>query len=202
MFGAHDGKTKNTEKHTSCAQKDTERMKAQNLCCLSCRPWCGDVNPTAVSAGAAAGGDCDIQLSRREADPVVSASASAVASKHRVDGRRETKRKMNNAKVAPAAKKKKKSRATSERNLPTGVQERSGRFIAQTRWGGKRRYTCILVRLILSSKPLSHRKSYMSVKKDLEDPNLLSLSVEVNNAIFDAAKTKALGPFGGVVPEK
>ncbi len=120
----------------------------------------------------------------------VQAALPAVA-----DGGKRTKRKKNRAKDARSAKKRPK--AASERDLPTGVYELpSGKLASEIRWGGKTRYIGIF------ETPEQASAAFMSVKKDRAGAKLSTLSADKADALFDAAKNKAVEAVGGIVPEK
>ena len=165
--------------------------------------------------GDAAGGDSDI--SRREVNPVVSASAPAavpdavvsaatapdpaqvappdVASKHHANGGKKRRRKINYAKGATAAKKKPK--ASSKRGLPTNVNKApSGKFQSRMKWGGKQHYIGTF------DTPEQAFAAYMFARKDLEHVNLSAIGADGVNAAFDAAQKKAVVAVGGFVPKK
>ena len=79
---------------------------------------------------------------------------------------------------------------SEERDLPTGVYKtKRGKFRSQIRWGDKKRHICTV------DTPEQASSAYLSVKKDLDESKLLALSADEVNALFEAAKTKALEPF-------
>ena len=80
----------------------------------------------------------------------------------------------------------------SERDLPRGVYMLdSGKYVSQIQWGGKLRYVGCF------DTPAQASAACMSVKKDLADANLSTLSADQVNTAFDAAKKKALESVGG-----
>ena len=84
--------------------------------------------------------------------------------------------------------KKKKSKGTSERDLPRGVYKKSsGKYESQIRWGGKQRYIGTFDSLEQAST------AYLSVRKDLEDTKQSGFSADEADVAFDSAKKKALG---------
>ena len=88
--------------------------------------------------------------------------------------------------------KKRKYKATSERDLPRGVYMLpSGKCVSQLQWGGKLRYVGCF------DAPDQASAAYLSVKKDLADVNLSVFSAGQVNTAFDVAKKKALEAVGG-----
>ena len=93
--------------------------------------------------------------------------------------------------------KKRKYKATSERDLPRGVYKTSsGKCVSRIQWGGERRYVGCF------DAPDQASTAYVSVKKDLADVNLSAFSAGQVNTAFDVAKKKALEAVGGIVPRK
>ena len=136
-------------------------------------------------------------------DPVVSVSTvpgpvalPVASSKHYSDGGKKEKRKSKpRAEAATAAKK--KSKAKFKRDLPTGVQKlRCGKFQAQTTLGGKSRYIGSF------DTPEQASAAHVSVRKDLDDANLLAIGADEVDALFDAAQKKAVEAVGGFIPKK
>ena len=83
------------------------------------------------------------------------------------------------------------------RDLPTGVSKlRSGKFKSRIQWSGKERYIGTF------DTPEQASAACVSVKKDLDAGNLSGLGADEVNAIFDAAKKKAVEEVGGFIPEK
>ena len=81
---------------------------------------------------------------------------------------------------------KKKSKAMSTRDLPTGVYKTSsGKFGSSIWWGSKHRHIGTF------DTPEQASAAFMAMKKDLEDAKLSVVDVEEVDAIFNAAKTKA-----------
>ena len=137
-------------------------------------------------------------------DPVVSASAApdpaqvalpTVSSKRcgAADGGKKKKRKSPEAVKAA----KKKSKAKPKRDLPTGVQKsQSGNYETRIKWGGKTRHISTF------DTPEQASAAYVSARKDRDEANLSVLGNDEVDALFGAAKTKALESFGGFVPGK
>ena len=87
---------------------------------------------------------------------------------------------------------KKRIKAASERDLPTGVfKTTSGKFGSQISWGGKTHYIGSF------DTPEQASAAYVSVEKDRDDANLSAQSADEVNAAFDAAQKKALEAVGG-----
>ena len=143
--------------------------------------------------------------------PAVSSKQSAEARSHaeilvdferlieqaRPDGGQKRKRTMSpSAKAAMAAEK--KCKATSKRDLPTGVYKLpSSRFVSKIQWGGTNRYigTC--------DTPEQASAAYLLVKKDLVEGANLSTADDVNAVhVFGAAQKKAAEAVGGFIPRK
>ena len=81
-----------------------------------------------------------------------------------------------------------------KRDLPQGVQKKlSGRFQAKIQWGDKQR------NIGTFDTPEQASAAYMSVKKDLDDGNVSTVDAGEVDAMFDAAKTKALEAVGRFV---
>jgi len=163
------------------------------------------VRPVSGTSAAGSGGSSAHQGEATVPDPIVSVSAGPAASSsvaipadssnHDADGgKKRKKRKMkSHAEAATAATK--KSKAVSDRDLPTGVTKTpSGKFKSRIRWGSRERY----IGTFDSSEQAS--AVYMSVKKDIEDANL-STADDVNG-VFDAAQKKAVEAVGGFVIKK
>ena len=160
----------------------------------------------------AAGGDSARKAAAAAAaapvsDPVVSASAAvpdsviysvASASSKQFDGggkKRKRRRKTNRAEADTAARK--RAKATSERDLPTGVERRSsGKFRSIIDWNHKIRHIGTF------DTPEQASAAHVAVKKDLCGANLSKLGADETNALFDAAKKKAVEAAGGVVSKK
>ena len=123
-----------------------------------------------------------------KAAPVVSASADHAAPPGR-------KRKC--AEAATTAGKKKSKAASAERDLPRGVyRTKSGKFHTRLQWGDKQRP----IGMVDTSEQASAAR--MSVRKyHLDDANVAPCGAsEVDlDAVFDAAKTKALESVSGYV---
>ena len=103
---------------------------------------------------------------------------------------------MNHAGHATAAKKRSK-RATSERNLPPGVnQQPSGNFKSEIRCRGKIRNIGTFDTLDRASAART------SVEKELALAKLSELGPDEVNAVFDAAKKKAIDAVGGAKKTK
>ena len=157
------------------------------------------------STDTAAGGD-SASNGRREktvpesvASAVVAAAADDAAvsapSKQHVAGRKKKKRKMNSSKKATAAKK--RSKATPERDLPTAVSKTpSGKFQSMISWRGKRRYIGTF------DTPEQASAAYFSAMKDRDEVKRSALGADEANALFDAAKKKALESFSASAPKK
>ena len=111
------------------------------------------------------------------------------------DGGTTTKRKTNRAGQAIAAKK--RSKATSKRDLPTGVyQQPSGNFQSVIRCRGKIRHIGTFDTLDRASAARA------SVEKELALAKLAELGPDEVNAVFDAAQVKAIDAVSGVGPKK
>ena len=125
------------------------------------------------------------------------ALAAASSSKQHAGRGKEKKRKINRAEAVKSAKKK-KSKASSERNLPTGVHKSSSgnKFRSIIRWRGKNR--CIGS----FDTPEQASAAYISVRKDRVDAKLLVVSTDEVDALFDAAQKKALKTVGGFSVKK
>ena len=130
--------------------------------------------------------------------PVVSSSdvaLRAVLLKQHANGGKKKKCEINHAKSAAAAKK--RSRATSDRDLPQGVYKTSsGKFQARIQLGGKTYYIGTF------DTPEQASAAYVSVKKEIDDDKLSELGADEVDALFDAAQKKSVKSFGGFVPEK
>ena len=121
----------------------------------------------------------------------VSTSSAPSDSTASSSSRKKRKRKVNCAKAAQAAKK--RSKVTSERDLPTGVTMIStGRFVAKISSGGKLRYIGTF------AAPERASAAHLSVKKDLDDAQASTFDPDEVNDVFDAAKTKARELFGWI----
>ncbi len=118
-----------------------------------------------------------------------------------VAGGRKGKKRKNQAKEVKSAKKKSK-RATLERDLPTGVYKvqgyktASGKFRARIRWCDKRH------NIGAFDTPEQGSAAYLSVSEDLSKISLSGLGADEADAIFDAARKKAVEAVGGSVPQK
>ena len=89
--------------------------------------------------------------------------------------------------VGGCVPKKRKSKTTADRHLPTGVQKKqSGKFESKIRWGGKAR------NIGTFNTPEQASAAYMSVRKDVDDAKLSTLGFDEAKAKFDEAKKKAL----------
>ena len=148
-----------------------------------------------AAAVAAAAAVPDPVVSNAATGPAVSSGASAKCHAG-AEGRTEKKRAINAAEAATAAKKKYK--ATSEHDLPPGVYKISSteRFQSKIQWGGKQRYIGTFGTTEQASA------AYVSVRDDLDDTELSALGIDEVNALFEAAKTKAVEAEGGFIPRK
>ena len=91
----------------------------------------------------------------------------------------------------------KRAKATSERDLPQGVYKtKYGKFKSAIRWGSRERYIGIF------DTPEQAFAANMFVRKDLEHVNLSALGIDEVNALFEAAKIKAVEAVGGFIPRK
>ena len=109
-------------------------------------------------------------------------------------GQRRKKRKMNHAGHATAARSK---RATSERNLlPGAYQQPSGNFKSVIRCRGKVRYIGTFDTLDRASAART------AVEKEVALAKLSELGPDEVNAVFDAAKKKAIDAVGGAKKTK
>ena len=121
-----------------------------------------------------------------------SVAVPAVTSKRSADGGKKRKRNMN--RVEPAAAAKKKSKATSERDLPQGVRKSSyGRFESRIKWRGKHRHIGTF------DTPEQASAAYVFVKRDLREAKKIRNDFVVN-ATFNKAKKKAFATIE--VPKK
>ena len=81
----------------------------------------------------------------------------------------------------------KKMKPRSERGLPRGVYKTpSGKFLSTIKWRGKGRSIGTF------DTPEQASAAFMSVKKDRDDANVSSFGADKIDAMFDAAKKKAL----------
>ena len=93
-------------------------------------------------------------------------------------------------------RRKKRAKATAERDLPTGVQKTSsGKFQARIKCGKTRR-------IGLFDAPEQASAAFLSVRKDLRDANLSAVGADEVEALFDAAQKKAVEAVGGNLPKK
>jgi len=84
-----------------------------------------------------------------------------------------------------------------QRYLPKGVRPiSSGKFIAKTKWGGKSRYVGTF------DTPEQASAAYVSIKNDLATAKVSLCGTDEEDAMFDAAETKALEAIGGSVSTK
>ena len=84
-----------------------------------------------------------------------------------------------------------------KRDLPLGVRKTtSGKFESKIRWGRKQHHIGTF------DTPEQASAAYMSVKNDLDDVNLSAVGADEVNALFDAAKKKAVEAVGGSIPKK
>ena len=99
--------------------------------------------------------------------------------------------------VGGVVPKKRKSKATSERDLPTDVRKTpSGKFDARIQWRSKYRYIGIF------DTPEQASAAYLSVKKDLDDVNLSAVGTDEADAMFYVSQKIAVEAVGGIVPKK
>ncbi len=95
----------------------------------------------------------------------------------------------------PAAKK--RSKATSEREIPEGVYKTTyGNFQFMIRSDGNNHYIGFF------DTPDQASAAFMSVRKALDGATSSLGGAKEVNSIFDAAKKKAVEAVGGIVPEK
>ena len=81
-----------------------------------------------------------------------------------------------------------------KRDLPRGVRKAlSGRFRSSIHWGGKSRYIGTF------DTPEQASDTFMSVRKDLDDADLLAFGADETDTIFDAAKEKGRKSIKGNV---
>jgi len=116
--------------------------------------------------------------------PTLKWAAPASSLKWYTNGGKKKKRKANHAtnqaELARAAKK--KSKATSERDLPRGVHKLpSGNFASKIWWD-----------IGTFDTPEQASAAYISVRKYLDDAKLSMSGADEANATFDEAKKKAL----------
>ena len=143
-------------------------------------------DPVVSAAAAAVPDGATTSVSIVHADPVYVAFP-AVSTKRPADGGEKKKRKSAEA-VTDA---KKKSKATSERDLPTGVRKlRSGKYESRIRWGDKTHYIGVL------DTPEQASAAFLSVRKERDIVELSALGAHEVNALFEAAKKKALEAVG------
>ena len=143
-------------------------------------------DPVVSAAAAAVPDGAATSVSTVHADPVYVAFP-AVSTKRPADGGEKKKRKSAEA-VTDA---KKKSKATSERDLPTGVRKlRSGKYESRITWGDKTHYIGVF------DTPEQASAAHLSVMKDRDDVELSALGAHEVNALFEAAKKKALEAVG------
>lgn len=126
--------------------------------------------------------------------PVVSSSGVAPPAVSSKRGRKKRKGKINRAEVATSATK--KLRATSKRDLPTGVyQNPTGKFQSKIYWDGKLRHIGTFDTLEQAST------AYTTVRKDIDNAKLSSCGADQVVAIFDEAQKKAVEAVGGIIPK-
>ena len=129
-------------------------------------------------------------------DSVQVALPAAASSKRDAcaDGRKKKKRKIN-PRAEAARDAKKKSKATSERDLPTGVRKarRGKKFESQICGGGKSRYIGTF------DTPEQASAAYISVRRDLDAAKVPSRGANEVDDVFNEAKKKALMSAGGFV---
>ena len=125
--------------------------------------------------------------------PAVSSKRDAGA-----EGRQQKKRKINpRAEAATTAVAKKKSKTTSERDLPRGVRKApSGKFRSDIQWGDKQRSIGTF------DTPEQASAAFMSARKERDNVELLALGADEVTALFYAAKKKVVEAVGTSVPEK
>ncbi len=117
--------------------------------------------------------------------------ANLPAANYRHGDGRNQKRKVHRAERAI-------SKATSKRDLPTGVRKNtsSGNYYSSIWRGGK---SCYIGSF---NTPEQASAAYESVLEELARVKVSTLSADEVNAVFDAAKEKAAAAVGGVVPKK
>ena len=151
------------------------------------RPECG-------TSGAGGDGASNGRREKTVPESVVSA-VSAVDVVSPTDGDKKKKRMTNGAKAATVAKK--RSKATREQELPTGVNKLPcRRFKSYTWFGGKSRYVGTF------DTPEQASAAYNSVRKNLDDAKLSMIGADEVDATFDEAQKKAVEEVGGVFPKK
>ena len=148
------------------------------------------LSPRGLPVGSAAAASGDATAAVSTAGPVQKAPPAS-------KGAKRTWR----PKYAKAATTSTKSRASWERDLPTGVyRTSSGKFSAKTRLCGKSR--CIGS----FDTPEQASAAYISVRKDLDDAYLHVSAVGADevlvDALFDEAQRKAVDAVGGVVSKR
>ena len=126
-----------------------------------------------------------VSASADRADPPTGGPLPAVSSSGGT--KRGRKRKCSEAEAATAGKTKSKV-ASAERDLPRGVyRTKSGKFHTRLQWGDKQRH----IGMLDTSEQASAAR--MSVRKYyLDDANVAPCGASEVDAVFDAAKTKAL----------
>ena len=188
-----------TDTHYACrtankAQATTvmaEREGSAILDAEDCRTLGLSSSPSASAADTSVAGPTN----EEEVNAAASLHLQAELPGPTVSSRKKKKRKVNRAGAATAAKK--KCKATSERDRPTGVKKlKSGKLESSIWWGGKKCYIGTFDTAEQASA------AYMSVRKDLDDAKLSRVGADEVDDIFDAAQKKAVEAVGGVVPKK
>ena len=149
-------------------------------------------------------GQCERSSGIAVPDQVVSATCSECVKKVPSDvtvpvvssKRKKKKRKKIRADAA-TPEKKKRAKATSKRDLPTGVRKLpSGNFVSEIGFCGKSR------NIGTFDTPEQASAAYVSVKKDLDDAKLTAVGADVVNDTFEKAQKKAVEAMGGFRAER
>ena len=114
-----------------------------------------------------------------------------------VSSKRKKKKRKKIRADAATPEKKKRAKATSKRDLPTGVRKLpSGNFVSEIGFCGKSR------NIGTFDTPEQASAAYVSVKKDLDDAKLTAVGADVVNDTFEKAQKKAVEAMGGFRAER
>ena len=157
------------------------------------------------TSAAGSGGSSAHQGEATVPDPITSVSAGPAASSsvaipadssnHDADGGKKRKKRKIKSHAEAATAATKKSKAVSERDLPTGVYKALSRkrFESQIHWGGKKYYIGTF------ASPEQASAIYALIRKERKNVELSALGADEVDAAFDAAKKKAIEAVGGFV---